>query len=92
MSGVFIHLVQQSEAWVGSCIRLDYNRCLFVRTVFILHRMEDIISLFDEILYHLWTEAERCQLLDSLVNQFLELWRVESGSGGGRRKPKLAWR
>ena len=48
--------------------------------------MESVIPLFDEVSYHLWAEAEDCQFLDNLVNQFLELWRVESGNEEGRQR------
>ena len=48
--------------------------------------MENIVPLFDEVSYHLWAETEDCQLLDNLVNQFLELWRVESGNEEGRQR------
>ena len=61
-------------------MRLDYNRRLFVGIVILPHRMEDIIPPFDEVSNHPWAEPEERQFLDNLVNQFLELWRVESGN------------
>jgi hypothetical protein len=46
--------------------------------------VEDIISLFDKIPDEFRAETEECELLDDLVNQFLELWRIESESKGGQ--------
>jgi len=85
MPKVATHLVQQSKAWVGGCIRLDHNRCPFVGIGFLSRCTEDIIPLFDEISHHLWAETEECKFLDNLVNQLLELCRVKSGNGEGRQ-------
>jgi len=59
-------------------MRLDHNHCVFVAIVILPHRVENTIPLSDEILHHFWTETKGCKLLDNLVDQFLELWRVES--------------
>ena len=66
---------------------LDYDCCLFVGTRFLPHCMEDIVLLFEEVSYHLWAETEDCQFLYNLGNQFLELWRVESGNEENQRIP-----
>lgn len=84
MARVIAHLVQQLEAWAGGCTGLDHNRCVFIGVVFVSHRLEDIIPLFDKIPDKFRAETEEGQLLDNLVNQFLELWRVESESRMGR--------
>jgi len=57
-------------------MRLYHNCALFVGVVTLPHRVEGIIPPFDEISYNLRAETEGCQLLDDLVNQLLELWRV----------------
>ena len=67
---------------------LDHNRCAFVMVIFLPHRVEGIVSLFNKIPDEIRAEAEKRQLLDNLVNQFLELWRVELESKGGRRRQK----
>lgn len=85
MPEVVTHFVQQSEARVVDCMGLDHNHCPLFRVASFLYRMENTIPLFDEISYHLWAETEGCKFLDNLVNQFLELWRVESGNREGRQ-------
>ena len=64
-------------------MRLNRNRCGLVGIIFLPHRVEGIISLFDKIPDKFRAETEEGQLLDNLVNQFLELWRVESESEEG---------
>jgi hypothetical protein len=86
MPEVVTHLVQQSKAWVGGCIRLDHNLCPFFGIRFFHRCVESIIPLSDEISYHLRAKTEECELLDNLVNQFFELWRVESGNGEDRQR------
>lgn len=53
--------------------------------MFLPHRVEDIVSLFDKVPDEFRAETEEGQLLDDLMNQLLELWRVESESEEGQR-------
>lgn len=84
MAKVVVHLVQQFETRVGGCRRLDNERCAFVGILILPQRVEDIISLFDEISDKLRAETEERQLLDNLVNQLLKLWRAKSESKDGQ--------
>ena len=92
MPEVIPHLVQQSEAGVGGCIRLDHNCCPFVGIRILPHCMENIVPLFDEIPYYFWAETEERKLLDNLVNQFFELWRSSQETERVDRDYGLAWR
>jgi hypothetical protein len=67
-------------------VRLDHDRCSFVGGMFLPHRVEGLISLLDEVSDKLRAEAEERELLDNLVDQFLELWRIESENREGRGK------
>ena len=71
---------------------LDHNRRVIAGVMFLPHRVENIVSLFDNIPDEFWAETEEGQLLDNLVNQFLELWRVESESKKVDGDKPLAWR
>lgn len=71
---------------------LDHNRRVIAGVMFLPHRVENIVSLFDSIPDEFWAETEEGQLLDNLVNQFLELWRVESESKKVDGDKPLAWR
>jgi len=72
-------------------MRLDHDRRVFVGIVIIPHRLESSIPLPDEVSYHFWAETKECKLLDNLINQFLELWRLESQNKTDR-DIGLAWR
>ena len=65
---------------------LDHDRRVTVGVMFLPHRVEGIVSLFDEIPDEIRAETEESQLLNNLVDQFLELWRVELERKEGRRR------
>ena len=73
-------------------MRLDHKRRPFVEVGYLPHCMESIIALFDEVLHCLWVEAEEYELLNNLVDQFLELWRVSQERCAADRERGLAWR
>ena len=63
-------------------MRLGHKRRPFVDVGYLPHYVETLTALFDEVLHYLWVETEECKLLNDLVNQFLELWRVNQERRG----------